>query len=87
MSDQAEIWRDVRHERQEKRASNRVSSRDLLRAAGVVFVEKNDGTHVIVDGGPGGRRADFWPGTGLWMVRGSSKRHRGVRRLLKWLGK
>lgn len=69
---------------QERRASNRENSAELLRGRGVPFEEKNDGAHLIVR--YGGKVADFWPGTGKYNVRGSGVYKRGVFRLLKELG-
>lgn len=67
--------------KQEKRAKNREDSAQMLRDAGVVFLDKNNGAHLIVTAKAG--TFDFWPGTGLWKMRGSTQTHRGVRKLLK----
>jgi hypothetical protein len=72
----SEMWRDFRAARAEKRAGNRASSADLLTQAGIEFVSKNGGAHLIVG------RFDFWPGTGLWMERGNTRRRYGVRSLI-----
>lgn len=77
MSDMGDMWRDVNDASKEKRAQNRDRSAEMLVQAGVPFVSKNGGAHLIVDG-----RFDFWPGTGLWMERGKPKKHRGIRSLL-----
>ena len=76
-SDMGEMFNAWRKIRQEKRAQNRGSSADLLRAAGIPFESKNGGAHLIVAG-----RYDFWPGTGLWMARGERTKRRGVRKLI-----
>lgn len=73
-----EFWRDVKKAKQEKRADNRDRSTEMLVIAGIPFVSKNNGAHLIVDG-----RFDFWPGTGLWMERGKSKKNRGIRSLIE----
>lgn len=78
--DEGDFWRDVNAARQQKRASNRDNSADMLRAAGVKFEERNIGAHLIVQAP--GETIDFWPGTGLWIVRGSTKRSYGVRNLI-----
>jgi hypothetical protein len=75
-----DFWRDVKSARQQKRADNRASSAELLKAAGIDFEEKNGGAHLIVKAV--GRVVDFWPGTGRWIVRGSSRAHYGVKRLI-----
>lgn len=77
-----EMWRDYRHERQEKRADNRRLSRERLTSEGIDFQERNDGAHLIVIGGPT-CVIDFWPGTGKWKERGSNQHGRGVGRLVR----
>lgn len=80
-----DYWRAVKPAMQEaskqRRAYNRDNSASLLRANGVQFESKNAGAHLIVRDGAGGT-FDFWPGTGLWQMRGSTQRSRGVRALL-----
>ena len=76
-SDMGEMFTALRKVRQEKRAQNRESSAEILRAAGIPFESKNSGAHLIVAG-----RYDFWPGTGLWVARGERTKHRGVRKLI-----
>lgn len=83
MSEMGELWREVAEARKQKRAGNRESSADLLRKAGLSFVDKNLGAHLIVSGK--GHTIDFWPGTGLWIMRGSTQRHYGVRKLIALL--
>ena len=78
-----EFWRDVKAASQVTRASNRQSSPDLLRAAGVPFLSKNGAAHLIIKT-DGGNTVDFWPGTGLWIMRGSTQRHGGVRTLISF---
>lgn len=77
----SEMWRAHKAAQAEKRASNRDAGAALLAAAGVPFVAKNGGAHLIVDG-----RVDFWPGTGLWSNRNTPTKGRGVRNLLRHLG-
>lgn len=79
--DDGQIWRDLKAIKSEKRASNRISSEQMLIAAGVNFTSNNAGAHLIVQSDS--KTIDFWPGTGLWIVRGNKKRHRGVRGLIK----
>ena len=80
----ADYWADVapamKEASQKKRASNRENSAALLIKEGIDFYSKNGGAHLIVSGG--GHTFDFWPGTGLWEMRGSTQRHRGVRKLI-----
>lgn len=76
----SDYWRDVKAARQQKRADNRASSAELLMSAGIAFEEKNGGAHLIVKAPSG--LVDFWPGTGRWIVRGSSRAQYGVKRLI-----
>lgn len=73
-----EFFNDLRKFRQEKRADNRESSRQLLLDAGIPFQERNGGAHLIV-----AERFDFWPGTGKWIERGTKTYRRGVFNLIK----
>lgn len=79
----ADFWRDVKAAKKEKRASNRENSPELLTEAGISYSVKNGGAHLILD--ERGHTIDFWPGTGLWMMRGSTKRHRGVHSLIRFV--
>jgi hypothetical protein len=78
MGDMDDDFRAMHKANQEKRESNRGASARMLTAAGITFVTKNDGAHLIV-----AERYDFWPGTGLWMARGDKTKRRGVVNLIK----
>lgn len=87
MSDEGEFWRDVKPDMiaasKAKRASNRQSSAELLRARGIEFDERNNGAHFVVR--HNGKTIQFWPGTGLWhdtTKPGQFYEGRGVRKLL-----
>jgi hypothetical protein len=67
-----------------RRARHRESSPELLSAAGIEFVSKNNGAHLIVT--HNGATVDFWPGTGKWNTRpADGKDHRGVKPLIAYL--
>lgn len=70
------MFNEYRKVKQEKRAVNRDSSAEVLRAKGVDFTTNNEG---FADN----LTVDFWPGTGKWIVRGGKKAGRGVFNLLK----
>lgn len=78
--DMGDFWRDVRAARQQKRAENRQDSAGMLRTAGLRFEVKNIGAHLIVHAL--GMTVDFWPGTGMWIVRNPKREGRGVQRLI-----
>ena len=83
MSEMAEIFNSMKALSQQKRADNRVASAALLSRAGVVFECKNAGAHLVVFAGA--YVVDFWPGTGLWITRGSKDKCRGVRKLIQFV--
>lgn len=76
--DMGVIFNGWRAEKKAKRAANRESSPALLREAGVQFIEKNGGSHLIV----ANATFDFWPGTGKWIERATGAKGRGVFKLL-----
>ena len=78
--DTGEFWRSVRADRREKREKNRADSATMLQQAGLRFETKNLGAHLIVRAI--GLTVDFWPGTGLWIVRNPKREGRGVQRLI-----
>lgn len=73
-------WAEVKRE---KRASNTVHSTALLTGAGVIFDRHNGGAHLVVMAGP--HTVDFWPSTGLWIVRKQGTKRRGVRKLIAFV--
>jgi hypothetical protein len=83
--DIGEMFRAINKQRQEARASHRKTSPEHLRAAGVNFLTKNDGAHLVVTTKRG--LLDFWPGTGLWIDRTTRREGRGVFNLLRFLEK
>ena len=85
MSEIAEDFNALKKYRQEKRSNNRDNSAELLKSAGISFESKNVGVHLVVNAN--GHTFDFWPGTGLWIMRGSTQRHRGVFSLIKAVAK
>lgn len=85
MSDMGDDFNALKKMRQEKRAGNRYDSAAILSRAGIMFESKNMGAHLIVLAGR--QEVDFWPGTGLWIVRGETARRRGVRKLVEYVEK
>lgn len=83
MSDMGDDFNALKKMRQEKRASNRDDSAVILSRSGVVFESKNIGAHLVVLAGA--KVVDFWPGTGLWIVRGNKQQRRGVRKLVEFV--
>ena len=86
MSDMADDFNAMRQESQERRARNREESAKILTDAGVQFLSRNGGAHLIVE--HEGKIVHFWPGTGKWKVLrgpGYTQDGRGVFTLLNWL--
>lgn len=85
MGDMGEIFNDLREMKKEKRASNTEQSTAILQRSGVVFSSPNGGTHLVVLAGP--HVVDFWPSTGLWIIRKAktNARQRGVRKLVQFV--
>lgn len=83
--DMGEFWRGVKEQSQQKRATNREDSAQMLKAAGVEFQDHNLGAHLIVTAP--NTLVDFWPGTGLWTPRSTKKSKRGVRSLIAFCRK
>jgi hypothetical protein len=82
MSEMGEYFSVMRDLKKEKRAANTMSSTELIKSAGVAFESNNSGAHLVVTCCHG--VTDFWPSTGLWIVRGQKKKHRGVVKLIQW---
>jgi len=88
MTEDAELYAGWKKHKQEKRASNRVQSAELLDRADVKYEVRNEGAHLIVDTcgtHPNQTAVDFWPGTGLWIRRDNHHRQRGVHSLIKFI--
>lgn len=80
MSDCIEVFQAMKDHSKNKRASNRENGPKFLTEAGIPFVEKNQGAHLIVEGGD--CFIDYWPGTGRWASRSGAKGF-GVRNLVQ----
>ncbi len=80
-------FEDRKEASKKRRKKNRETSLKILTEVDVMINEKNDGAHLIVKTPRGGSIIDFWPGTGLYIVRKSGLRGRGVRNLIKEINK
>lgn len=84
MSEEGDMWRAVRSAKDKKKQYNKEYSTQLLQGAGITFDSRNDGTHLIVFADDV-TVIDYWPSTGLWIVRGVDKKDRGVRKLIQYV--
>ena len=81
MGDMADVFNGWREHKQAKRASNTVQSTQALVDAGIPFESHNAGAHIVIKAGAA--VYDFWPSTGLWWLRPTKIKHRGVFRLIQ----
>lgn len=56
-------------------------AKDRLAAAGIPYSQADRGSRLVVSAAH--QTIDFWPGSGLWIKRGSGRRRYGVRALIK----
>jgi hypothetical protein len=85
VSELGETFAALREVSREARARNRHFGGAALRLARIDFISRNMGVHLVVS--HAGAVVDYWPGTGLWIVRGSNLKCRGVKRLIEHLRK
>lgn len=84
MSELGDDFREWQQAKKAKRSSNTEQSTSILTRAGIVFESKNGGVHLIVFAAS--KIVDFWPITGLWIVRdGKVQKRRGVRKLVEFV--
>lgn len=81
--DMGDMWREVKALSKLKRARSRNKSPEHLIAAGIEFESKNDGAHLIIV--VKSQVINFWPGTGLWMLKEETRRHGGVFPLIQYV--
>ena len=62
MGDMGDVFNSMKKAGQDKRKQNRQASSEILQQNGIGFEVKNQGAHLIVEGGD--CLIDFWPGTG-----------------------
>ena len=84
-NDETEYWRNYHQDNQVKRQQNKEYSTDLLIQAGVTFREYNNGLQLVIYHEED--TIDFYPSTGLWIVRKKHYQRRGVQKLLRYLQK
>lgn len=84
MGDMGDVFNDWQKQKAAKRSSNTEQSTETLKRAGMIFRSHNAGSHLEVLAGS--KTVDFWPSTGLWIVRGQADyRRRGVRKLIDFV--
>lgn len=83
MSEIGDVFSALREHKKEKKLDNKAYSTEALRKAGIEFVSKNEGLHLMVIGKVG--FIDFWPSTGKWKCRTSGKYLRGIKSLIKYI--
>lgn len=74
-NEETESWRSYRKDKQTKHQQNKNDSTFLLNQASVSYTEHNE--DII----------DFYPSTGLWIVRKKNYQRRGIGKFLEYLQK
>lgn len=67
-----------------KREQNVIASTQIIKSKKLSYIPRNHGTHLTIF--HLNLVAEFWPATGTWKIRNSTKEGRGVFKLLKQLG-
>jgi hypothetical protein len=78
-----EMWHERRLQQRVKKRSNLAFSTNKLILEGLTFVSHNDGTHLVLT--KGDQHIDYWPSTGLWWIRGTKNKRRGIEKLIKYM--
>ena len=79
----SEMWRDYHEMKQQKKRSNLEHSTSQLADCGIPFVSHNGGIHLVVT--KEARTIDYWPSTGLWWIRGTTHKRRGIQKLIQYM--
>jgi hypothetical protein len=79
----SEMWRERREYQQKKKRSNLAHSTAQLTSAGLPYVSHNMGVHLVLM--KGDQPIDFWPSTGLWWIRGTTNKRRGIQKLILFM--
>lgn len=77
-----EFYAGLRQERQERGAERRDHAPRVLAEEGVNIARiENNGAHIIIH--HAAQHVDFWPASGLWIVRETKERRRGLWPLIR----
>jgi hypothetical protein len=87
VDDTSALYKAMYQKSKEKREANRAGSAKLLDSYDIPYKSMNGGTHLIIQYENQPLIIDFWPGTGLWIVRHRKPeyRKRGVRPLINYI--
>ena len=83
MGDMAEVFAGWREVKQKKKRSNLAASTGMLTNAGIPFQSNNGGIHLVLLKNE--QFIDFWPSTGLWWIRGTNNKRRGIQKLINYM--
>lgn len=83
MGDMGDLFRDYKKAKKAKKEQNNKSSTALIKE--LYDVETKSPYHLVVRHND--VVADFWPSTGKYHIRGTGKYHRGIRNLIKEMGR
>jgi hypothetical protein len=82
VSETTDIYKDLRAIRRKESEDRTLAAPKILQEAGLVFLVKNNGSHIIVSGE--NFVVDFWPANELWIVRGSHQRNYVIEELVEF---
>ena len=77
----SQIVINAQNQSNEKKESNLTKSMNILKEKYIIFEEKNGGLHLIIYFN--NEKIEFYPSTGKWIFRKSTKNGRGIFNLLK----
>jgi hypothetical protein len=80
MSEISQTYQSIKNYSKAKKQRNKHGSTSLLESNNIKFDSKNNGVHLIIDGCD--EIIDFYPSTGLWIIRSKQIKSRGVRKLI-----
>lgn len=83
MGDMGEGWDAWREMKQTKRRSNLAYSTGKLVREGLTFTAHNNGIHLVLT--KDDKTIDYWPSTGLWWIRGTRNKRRGIDKLIAYI--
>lgn len=79
MSEQIEIYRAIRDQEKAFNRRMKLQRTIYLVMSGLPITSHNNGEHIVV-----ANMVDFWPSSGLWIVRRGKYRRHGVKGLVAY---
>jgi len=83
MSELGDLYKQIATRKRDKKARNLAYSTQALKDHGITFTSHNNDNQLIITV-KGARKIDFFPSTGLWIIRKTQERDRGLATLLAY---